>query len=198
MKKRTFLTAFIVPVILLQGCIAVSVSTHPVNSGYLRLSEEDREWIVFSDTAASVCSIEKEGKKIHAITGAQLRQCVEAEEKAMVLLWRPSGSGYYSLAYAQSYCDSLKMTLYVVAREYDSVTRMYYEQAAISKPMFSINEKACGTPGRGSSYNRSFVDELIKEQEVTDKQRQELHYNNRFLFFENGKLTSFSDTLTPQ
>jgi hypothetical protein len=194
MRKKN-ISVFAVLAALLQSCIVVESTgnRYTVNSEYSRLSDEEKQKVIFTDTSASVCKPEKDDK-IYAITGNQLRNCIEAEEKAMVHIWLPYGAGYYPLSYLQSYCNSRGITLHVVAKIYGNIRVMYYEQTTVSAPLFSINEQYYGTPGRGNKYLNLFIDELIQGTNLTSEQLLGVD-KSRFLFFDNGKLTSFSDSL---
>jgi hypothetical protein len=192
--KAASISIFAVSIaVLFSCCISVSVSTQPINSGYLRLSEEDKQWVIFTDTAASICKPEKDGK-IYAITGNQLRRCLEQDAKAMVYIWKVYNAKYYTLPQMQSYCDSLGITLYIIAEVYDSIKKIYYEQATISAPIFGVNEQYYGTPGRGNEYIRLFISDLIHGTELTSQQLFGVNHC-RFLVFDRGVLTSFSKSL---
>jgi len=169
-------------ILSLHSCITIDGLT----SGYSRLSEEDKNQIVFSDAQDNICELSKNGK-IYAITGDQLYKCIETQENVMVYKWVPhcTGSHCYLLSYVQSYCDSHGFTLYVIADYYDS-TRMFREQENISLPLFSANEKYYKTKYR-NRYTKLFVKDLIKDEKLA----KEIWYKN-MLIFSYGKLTAYS------
>jgi len=185
-KKMKKSILCIAGMLLLYSC---NITMDGLTSGYSKLSEEEKQRIVFLDTQDDVCELSKDGK-IYAITGDQLYKCIETQENVMVYTWVPhcTGSHCYLLSYVQSYCDSHGFTLYVVADYYDS-KRMFNEQENISLPLFSANEKYYKTKYR-FKYSKLFMKDLIKD----DKLAKEIWYKTTFVF-NYGKLTAYSLTL---
>lgn len=183
MKKSILCIAGVILLILLHGC---NITITGLTSGYSKLSEEHREKVVFLDAKDNVYEQEKDGK-IYAITGEQLRKCIETQENVIIYKWVPhcTGPHCFLLSYLQSYCDSHGYILYVVSSYYDS-TRMITEQKNISLPLFSINEKYYKTK-YCCRYTKLFVEDLLKDK----KMAKEIWYKNTFIF-NYGKLVSTS------
>jgi hypothetical protein len=153
-------------------------------SDYEKLSKDDKEKIVFLDSNYDICDLKKEGK-IYAVTGTQLRKCIETKDSVMIYKWVPhcKSEFCYSLSYVQKYCDSNNLLLFVVMDYYAS-NRMFIEMENISQPLFSINERYYKKRIR-SGYSKRFMRDLLNDKKLF----KEIWWQTSFIF-NNGKLIS--------
>jgi len=170
---------FIVTSILFQNC---GISVIGLYSDYEKLSEIDKEKIVFLNENDGICEIKKD-EKIYAITGSQLLDCIETKENVLVYIWTPycTQPTCYPLSHVQKYCASNGLILYVIANYYDS-ERIFSEQESIDLPLFSMNERYYKRKLR-HSYSKKFINDLLKNE----KDRKKIIWNGSFIFC-NGKL----------
>ena len=178
MKNQSILVLSIFAIIILQSC-RVDLG---LQSQYKRLSENDKEKIIFLEPNAEICELKKDGK-IYGITGKQLLECIETQENVMVYFWKWSCTSdlCYPLIHVQKYCDERGLILYaVVADSYRS--RMFLELESLSKPLFAINEFHYQEK-KPTKFIKLFMEDLLKDPELS----KEIWWHGSYVF-NHGKL----------
>ncbi len=171
--------------LILQSCIITR--TPGFYSGYDRLTEREKQNIIFTNPDADICNLSND-RNIYAITGIQLRACIESRDKVIVYHWTPncSSRACFPLKTMQDYSTKKGYHLFAVARYYDS-ERMFDENRYLTdSPLFSVNEvyyetKYC------NKYDRLFFNNLLLGQNT----KKEDFYSTIFIF-DNGILVGTS------
>ena len=182
MKNYVLLSFVIIVIVLITSC---SFNIKGLYRDYNKLSKKEKELIVYLESTKKICEIKKDNK-VYAITGEQLRKCIETRENVMVYSYTPycTRETCYPLSQYQKYCDSRGIDLFVVANCYDSI--IFSEQESLTLPLFSINNKFYKKRFR-HKYSELFTrDFLINEDNI-----DELLWKNQ-LIFNYGKLVEHS------
>lgn len=128
----------------------------------------------------------------HTITGEQIRQNMEHEEKVLVYLFTNGCSGptCYPLATFKRWTEEQGYTLYLVAIGYNNLGITLEETVNI--PLYVINNKAYDSNMRGKYRKRFLLDLLQNEPNANEIIKG--NYPELFAF-EKGKLTQTSHDL---
>jgi hypothetical protein len=172
-KKSTFLGN-----IVLMFCTTCSIkgSFQGLYSYYSKTKSQDPQLLVVPDALISVCEINKpDTPRIIVINGSMLKECIMANNKAVVYLWAPKCKGKfcYSLNFLQQKCDTKGVTLYVVAEYYD--TQLMQINYKINKPISGIDVEYYNSD-RTSKYLSKFIYDLTLRSNIS----------GRLIYFEDG------------
>ncbi len=93
---------YIIVVILFSSCIITN--TPGFYSGYSKLTEQEKNNIVFTEPDFDICNLQNDGK-IYSTTGTQLQNCILKQQKSLVYIWSPhcSSENCYSLDLMQAF-----------------------------------------------------------------------------------------------
>ncbi len=165
--------------LLLSSCIITN--TPGFYTGYNRLSDNDKNKIIFVDKDSSICTFVNINK-IYAITGKQLRSCLMKNDTSIVYFWGPncSSKSCISITACQSYCTSKNYNLYVVADYYD-IQKMQNQNVS-NYPMLIANQQYYNKKYL-NSLNKRFKNDLLNSVNLNKEDQY-----NRFLFFKGDKL----------
>jgi len=159
------------------ACGGCFISRTPgFNTGYRRLSEEDKAKVVFVNKDSAVCHLQSH-KQVYAVTGKQLSACLKNNDTSVVYFWAPNchSQSCILISACQQYCSLKNYKLYVVA-EYYNMQKMQ-AQNVCDFPMLTANEEY---------YNMTYVDRLSRSF-IRDLAGDEIFkYEDqgyRFLFF---------------
>jgi len=157
---------YIIVSIFFSSCIITN--TPGFYSGYSKLTEQEKNNIVFTEPDLDISNLQNDGK-IYAISGTQLKNCILKEQKSLVYFWDPycHSQKCYSVDLMQEFCEKNGLAL----KQY---------------PMFSINEKYYKTR-YCNRYYTLFVKDLLSNQIY---KKDDIY--SSFFIFENGKLKSTS------
>lgn len=175
--KNLLLAALVLS--LFNSCVIVN--TPGFYSGYKKLPDNEKAQVLFADYQDPVCN-KANDKKIYAITGVQLLQCLQANDTSVVYIWSPNchSDVCITLNAAQYFCNKNGYKLYVVMQYYDF--QMLNKQRTDGQAVYTINHKFYGTD-YCNKYVRLFTKDIIGDT----KQNKDDKYN-RFLFFKKNKL----------
>lgn len=176
---------YIIVSIFFSSCIITN--TPGFYSGYSKLTEQEKNNIVFTEPDLDISNLQNDGK-IYAISGTQLKNCILKEQKSLVYFWDPycHSQKCYSVDLMQEFCEKNGLALFVISEYYDS-EKMKVDVLKLKQyPMFSINEKYYKTR-YCNRYCTLFVKDLLSNQIY---KKDDIY--SSFFIFENGKLKSTS------
>jgi hypothetical protein len=176
---------YIIVSIFFSSCIITN--TPGFYSGYSKLTEQEKNNIVFTEPDLDISNLQNDGK-IYAISGTQLKNCILKEQKSLVYFWDPycHSQKCYSVDLMQEFCEKNGLALFVISEYYDS-EKMKVDVLKLKQyPMFSINEKYYKTR-YCNRYYTLFVKDLLSDQIY---KKDDIY--SSFFIFENGKLKSTS------
>jgi hypothetical protein len=176
---------YFIGMIFFSGCIITN--TPGFYSGYSKLTEHEKNNIVFTDPDFDIFNLKNEGK-IYSITGFQLQKCILNEKKSLVYIWSPNCNSEkcYSVELLQAYCETNGFSFFLISEYYD-MEKMKIEILKLKQyPMFSINERYYNTR-YCNKYFKLFVKDLLNNQVFEENDI----YRSIFIF-ENGKFNSTS------
>ena len=115
--KKTLLSIVLLLAVL-NSCVIID--TNGFYTGYDKLSEIEKKEIVFVNPDSTLCSL-KQSLKIYAISGLQLRSCLEENDTSLIYFWGPncSSTDCILISSCQDYCTARNYKLFVVADYYD-------------------------------------------------------------------------------
>lgn len=179
--KKAILWSF--PFLFFAACISISVKGY--YSDYDKLTDAEKEKVVFLDPD-SVLSVLQNNGKVYAVTGKQLKEELVQQDSALVYFWSPhcSSESCVLVEVCQEYADKQNYKLYVVADYYDM--EVMDAQNKSHFPMLIPNHKYYETDVR-LKYGGMFREGLgfAKEQKGS---------YFRYLLFAKGKyVKSYSD-----
>jgi hypothetical protein len=188
MKKQSLFKALVACSVALLPAACIVISMPGLHSGYNKLSAEAKEKVVFTREDETVCNLKSEAK-IHAVSAAQLRKCLNENDSSVVYIWSPDchSSKCIPLGAAENYCKEHNMKIFIVAEYYDFDKTFTYNNA--KTPIFSINHLHYKTDNC-NKYRKLFTDELIAPAKLT---RTNSHH--RFLVFHKDKFVATRDGL---
>lgn len=128
----------------------------------------------------------------YTITGEQIRQQFEQQEKVLVYLFSNGCSGptCYPLATFKRWADENGYKIYFVATSYNNLGATYIQQ--VNMPLYIVNHKAYNSNMYGK-YNKRFRLDLL-QNEADAQALVKGNYSDLFAF-ENGKLTQHTRDL---
>ncbi len=161
--------------VIFQACAIIH--TPGFNSGYKRLTNEEKEKIFFVRSIDDI-PCQNDGR-IMAITARQLTGLLNNNGETLLYLWSPhcSSNVCVSLKKIQAFCDKADLRLYVLTEYY---TDAFLQNEILSNPMLSVNELYYKT-SYCNLYLKRFLSELMPKE-----QKQSVSYN-RYLLFLNGQ-----------
>lgn len=172
----------------LSSCVIVN--TPGFYSGYKDLSDTEKEQVVFTQPTEDICD-KTNDKKIYAINGKQLLNCMKSNDTSVVYLWSPhcSSDACITMQVAQRYCDKMNYKLYIVAEYYDM--DMMGKQHTTPGPLFIANHKHYKANYCGK-YVKRFTNDLLNGKTLNKDEKY-----SRFLFFKGDELVSGRHRLIP-
>lgn len=128
----------------------------------------------------------------YTITGEQIRQQFEQQDKVLVYLFTSGCSGptCYPLATFKRWADENGYKIYFVTTSYYNLGATYVQQVNI--PLYIINHKAYDTNMYRKYYKRFRLDLLQNEEDAQALEKGD--YASLFVF-EKGKLTQHANDL---
>lgn len=183
-----YITLTLLLICSLSSCVIVD--TPGFFSGYKDLSKEEKQQVVFTPPKDDICD-KTNDKKIYAITGKQLLNCIKGYDTTVVYLWSPhcSSDACVTMQAAQRYCDKMNYKLYIVAEYYDM--DMMTKQHTIPAPLFIANHKYYKANYCGK-YNRRFTNDLLNGKTLNKEEKY-----SRFLFFKGDTIAFGRHRLIP-
>jgi hypothetical protein len=165
--------------VLLSGCVITN--TPGFFSGYKKLTNSQKQSIVFIDDTTSICAINND-QRIYSITATHLLNCLKNNETSIVYFWSPNchSKSCISLSAAEQYCIEKKYTLYIITEYYD--LEKTKAQNNSSRPILSVNHKYYKTD-YCNKYMKLFTNELIHDKTLSSED-----LNNRFFVFKADSL----------
>lgn len=142
MKKiLQIILALIVCTGMLSSCIIIKFNTTGLYSGCSKLSDTNKKTVVITDENDDCQNfVFSEDKKVYAINGKQLLNCLKNTDNAIVYIWSPhcSGTSCISLDYLQEKAEQYDYDIFIVA-EY--LTEDMFNQAGYpDRRIFCVNE----------------------------------------------------------
>ena len=173
MKKSTFFG-----IIVLMFCAACSIkgSFQGLYSYYSKTKSQDPQLLIVPDTSTSLWEINKpDTPRIVVTNGNRLKECIKANNKAVVYLWAPKcrDKFCYSLNFLQQKCDTKGVALYIVAEYYD--TQLMQINYKINKPISGIDVEYYNS-NKTSKYLSRFIYDLTSKSDPV----------GRLIYFEDG------------
>lgn len=128
----------------------------------------------------------------YTITGEQIRQQFEQQDKVLVYLFANGCSGptCYPLATFKRWADENGYKLYFVSMSYYNLGATYIQQ--VNTPLYIVNHKAYNSNIFGK-YNKRFLLDLL-QNEANTQTLIKGDYPSLYAF-ENGKLTQYAHDL---
>lgn len=172
MRKKIL---FIISIALFQSCALIN--TPGFNSGYNRLSAEEKSNILFLNPDEEVPCL-NDGR-IVAVTSSHMSDLLRKKGNVLLYLWSPhcSSDVCVSLKTIQDFCNKANLNLYVLTEYY---TDAFLHNSCLSNPLLSINEVHYKTH-YCNLYLKKFMSELLPKHKVRET------LVNRIFLFSNGE-----------
>jgi hypothetical protein len=135
MKKICYL---FIPLLLLSSCISISFTG--LRIGIDKLSNEQKQQVVMVPADKIINTAMVNDGKIYAVTGSQLRDCMQKLDTCLVYTWSPhcKGENCMLLSAVQDYCSANGYKLFVVA-DYINFEQIIQQASSLEYPMFIAN-----------------------------------------------------------
>jgi hypothetical protein len=180
MKKNIILCVIAICCLMLNSCIIIPNFTG-FNSGYNKLSEQDKSLIKITDKPINEL---KNKDTIYSITGKQINEFIQEEKNVLVYLWSPNchGNNCYSIKAIDNYCKKENIKLIIVA-EYYCIKEIKQEYTIdLENVFFLINYNYYKT-NYCNKYVKLFTKDMLYGMNYSDS----ILYK-RFFLFSNAKL----------
>lgn len=174
---KLFRSFYLFLLVLIFNTCTVITDTPGFYSGYSKLSEESRNHIVITDENILCEDIEFSDKnQLMAVTGFQLKDCLEESSNAIVYLWSPNchSSECLPISILQHQIVKNGYDLFIVA-EY--LSEEIFSQISTENKVFWPNVKYYNTD-YCNKYIKLFLSDLIGNDETP--------IQNKYLMFHDG------------
>ena len=173
---------FILGVLALGSC-TIRGSLRGLYSFYGQTKAAHPELLTRPAPNSSICEIKNpDTPRVYVINGKSLKECLESRTKAIVYVWssRCQSELCYSLNLVQQRCDAKGVELFIVAEYYDDELMNF--KYRIGHPILGIDTEYYKT-----NFTSRYMSRFLRDLANVTK------FENRFFYFENGKLKrSFS------
>lgn len=172
---------------LLHGCIVIELSGY--NSGYGKLSEEEKSLIVILEEKSSIGQLSC-SDTIYKVKADQLLEFMESQDSVIVYFWSPHCSSplCYPIDYVNKNLQSKGYTLIVITDYFDMETIQAQNLDNLRYPLLAVNSEYYDTD-ICYKYHERFVLDLLKQDK---KDVEDYTLYTRYLLFHKAKLVKSS------
>lgn len=174
---------------ILSSCIEIKVVTSPIvgfNSGYSRLSDEEKEMVIFANCETVINKDTLREYTFYAVTGKQVVDMMRKSEKSLLYIWTPNCTAESCLPIENVYEEGMKKgyDVYIIA-EYFSLEAIIQVEG-FEHPVFVPNFLYYDTD-RCDKYEKKFLIDVLGNDNFKSywKTLGEPTYG-RCLIFNNG------------
>jgi hypothetical protein len=185
MRSTTLLLIAILILFKLPSCFLIKIDAPSFYSRYEKLDHETKRKVVFISDNKDICNIE-DNYKIYSINAYHLLECIKKNDTSVVYKWNPGciAKSCISLQAAQTYCDSMNYSLYIISDYYDfNKTEPHF--GTTEYPIFSINHFHYQTDFT-DKYKKLFYKELIRNKKIP----KEESYYRFYIFYKDNFINS--------
>ena len=180
---------FILSILFLSSCITIELSGY--NSGYRKLSAEEKSRIVVLEDESSIDQLSNKDT-IYKIKADQLLDFMQSRDSVLVHFWSPNCSAplCYPLDHVGEAYQSEGYTLIIIADYFDMEVIRAQKLDALKYPLLAVNGEYYDTD-ICYKYHERFIADLLKQDK---KSIEKFTLYTRHMLFSKGKLVSTSPT----
>ena len=173
---------------LTTSCL-ISIQIKGFNNDYKRLTDSQKQNVVFVEEEEKICNLLQDSTKIYAVNGKQLRECLKDNDTSVVYMWGPNCSAEHCILISacQDYCNKHNYKLFVVADYYD-MEPMNAQNVAV-EPILIANHFYYDRL-YANTLRRLFLEDLLQYQ----PSKEETGWC-RFMLFKGDQLIEYRSNL---